>query len=103
MVFYFFSQMTTPETSILKYSLCTKKKTYKNRGGLQRHETLKHSNHNIPPTHILPVSEHELSHLKKVIVRKLGKRLKNHHSAVGKQVFSVHCSKHAFVGMFGQY
>ncbi|RHZ50866.1 hypothetical protein Glove_490g32 [Diversispora epigaea] len=91
------------ETPIFTCSLCEKKKTYKSHGGLQRHETLKHYNYNIPPSHILSVPEHELSHLKKVMVREVGKRLKNHHSAVGKQVFSIHCSEHAFVGIFGQY
>src|SRR5829696_124320 len=91
------------ETPIFMCSLCERKKTYKSHGGLQRHETLKHCNYNIPPSHILPVPEYELNHLKKIMVREIGKRLKNHHSTVGKQVFSIHCSEHAFVGIFGQY
>jgi hypothetical protein len=31
------------------------------------------------------------------------KKLKNHYRAVGKQVFSLHCSEDAFVGIFGHY
>ncbi|CAB4425740.1 unnamed protein product [Rhizophagus irregularis] len=64
-----------------------------NRSGLQRHETLKHVSYNTLPSHIQPVSESELSHLKKAIIKELQKRLKNYHTAVGKQVFSIHCSE----------
>src|SRR6185369_17726239 len=95
--------METPGTSFFICPLCTSKKTYKSHSGLQHHETLKHSNYNIPPSHILPVPEYELSHLKKVMIREVGKWLKNHNSAVGEQLFSIHCSEHAFVGIFGKY
>ncbi|RHZ89801.1 hypothetical protein Glove_10g4 [Diversispora epigaea] len=33
------------------------------------------------------------------MVREVGKRLKNHHSAVGKQIFLIHCSEYAFKGI----
>ncbi|GET04505.1 hypothetical protein GLOIN_2v1726589 [Rhizophagus clarus] len=39
----------------------------------------------------------ELSHLKKAIIKELQKCLKNHYTAVKKQVFSIHCSEDAFV------
>ncbi|CAG8771788.1 11479_t:CDS:1, partial [Gigaspora margarita] len=44
-----------------------------------------------------------LCHLKDTIIKELQKRLKNHHRAVEKQVFSLHCSENAFVGLFGAY
>ncbi|RGB33925.1 hypothetical protein C1646_761162 [Rhizophagus diaphanus] len=62
-----------------------------------KHKTLKYVSYNTLPSHIQPVSESELSHLKKAIIKELQKRLKNHHTAVGKQVFSIHCSEDAFV------
>ena len=38
--------------------------------------------------------------MKKVIIKELQKRLKNHHTAIGKQTFSLHCSEDAFVSVF---
>ncbi|RIB11960.1 hypothetical protein C2G38_2202026 [Gigaspora rosea] len=84
-------------------SICNSKKTYKSKAGLQRHENLKHSNYKEIPAHISLVPEYELRHIKNVIVKELQKRLKNHYSKVGKQVFSIHCSENSFVGIFGQY
>lgn len=82
-------------------SICKRRtKGFKSHSGLQRHETLKHVNYNTLPSHIQPVSASELSHLKKAIIKELQKRLKNHHTAVGEQVFSIHCSEDAFVGIF---
>ncbi|CAG8845677.1 27627_t:CDS:2, partial [Racocetra persica] len=49
------------------------------------------------------IPESELLYLKNVVIKELQKRLKNHHHAVGKQVFSLHCSENAFVGLFGAY
>ncbi|CAG8856011.1 30626_t:CDS:1, partial [Gigaspora margarita] len=71
--------------------------------GLQRHENIKHSDYKNIPTHILLVPEYELLHVKHVIVKELQKRLKNHYSNKGEQVFSIHCSENCFVGIFGQY
>ncbi|CAG8726151.1 18054_t:CDS:1, partial [Acaulospora morrowiae] len=71
--------------------------------GLQRHETIKHSTYNLLPNHIQKIPDLELSHLKNVIVKELQKRLKNNYHAVGEQVFSLHCSENAFVGIFGAY
>ncbi|CAG8840728.1 35530_t:CDS:1, partial [Gigaspora margarita] len=45
----------------------------------------------------------ELCHLKDAIIKELQKKLKNHYRAIGKQVFSLHCSENAFVGLFGAY
>ena len=67
---------------------------------MQRHETLKHISYNTIPSHVRPVSESELLHLKKAIIKELQKRLKNHHTAIGEQTFSLHCSEDAFVGVF---
>ncbi|CAB4385977.1 unnamed protein product [Rhizophagus irregularis] len=93
--------MSTRDSTRLYCSICKRcVKGFKNRSGLQRHETLKHVSYNTLPSHIQPVSESELSHLKKAIIKELQKRLKNHHTAVGKQVFSIHCSEDAFVGIF---
>ena len=41
--------------------------------------------------------------MKNVILKELQKRLKNYYHAVGEQVFSMHCSENAFVGVFGAY
>jgi hypothetical protein len=96
--------MSTQDSTRLYCSICKRRvKGFKNRSGLQRHETLKHSSYNTLPSHIRPVSNSELSHLKKAIIKELQKRLKNHHTAVGKQVFSIHCSEDAFVGIFKEY
>ncbi|PKY54516.1 hypothetical protein RhiirA4_473375 [Rhizophagus irregularis] len=96
--------MSTQDSTRLYCSICKRRvKGFKNRSGLQRHETLKHSSYNTLPSHLQPVSDSELSHLKKAIVKELQKRLKNHHNAVGKQVFSIHCSEDAFVGIFKEY
>ncbi|CAB4378906.1 unnamed protein product [Rhizophagus irregularis] len=93
--------MSTRDSTRLYCSICKRRvKGFKNRSGLQRHETLKHVSYNTLPSHIQPVSESELSHLKKAIIKELQKRLKNHHTAVGKQVFSIHCSEDAFVSIF---
>ncbi|POG58950.1 hypothetical protein GLOIN_2v1488230 [Rhizophagus irregularis DAOM 181602=DAOM 197198] len=93
--------MSTRDSTRLYCSICKRRvKGFKNRSGLQRHETLKNVSYNTLPSHIQPVSESELSHLKKAIIKELQKRLKNHHTAVGKQVFSIHCSEDAFVGIF---
>ncbi|CAB4394465.1 unnamed protein product [Rhizophagus irregularis] len=93
--------MSTRDSTRLYCSICKRRiKGFKNRSGLQRHETLKHVSYNTLPSHIQPVSESELSHLKKTIIKELQKRLKNHHTTVGKQVFSIHCSEDAFVGIF---
>ncbi|CAG8836022.1 39189_t:CDS:2 [Gigaspora margarita] len=46
---------------------------------------------------------YKLCHLKDAIIKELQKKLKNHYRAVGKQVFSLHCSENAFVGLFGTY
>lgn len=83
-------------------SICTKRRTkgFKNRSGLQRHETLKHKSYNTLPPHIQQIPNSELLHLKQAIIKELQKRLKNHHTAVGEQVFSLHCSENAFVGIF---
>ncbi|GET04852.1 hypothetical protein GLOIN_2v1488230 [Rhizophagus clarus] len=75
-------------------------KGFKNQSGLQWHETLKHSFYNTLSLHIQPVSDFKLLHLKKAIVKELQKCFKNYHNAVRKQVFSIHCSEDAFVGIF---
>ncbi|CAB4375996.1 unnamed protein product [Rhizophagus irregularis] len=94
-----FLVMSTQDSTRLYCSICKRRvKGFKNRSGLQRHETLKHMFYNTLPSHIQPVPDSELSHLKKAIIKELQKRLKNHYTAVGKQVFSVHCSEDAFVG-----
>ncbi|PKK66537.1 hypothetical protein RhiirC2_868251 [Rhizophagus irregularis] len=96
-----FLVMSTQDSTRLYCSICKRRvKGFKNRSGLQRHETLKHMFYNTLPSHIQPVPDSELSHLKKAIIKELQKRLKNHYTAVGKQVFSVHCSEDAFVGIF---
>jgi len=96
--------MTTISSKLgFSCSICSTNRTYKRQSGLQRHETLKHSQYNTPPAHILPVPDYELAHIKKVMVRDLQKRLKKHHSTVGEQAFSLHCSENAFIGIFGQY
>ena len=83
------------------YSICKRRtKGFKSHSGLQRHETLKHISYNTIPSHVRPVSESELLHLKKVIIKELQKRLKNHHTAIGEQTFSLHCSEDAFFGVF---
>ncbi|CAB5376260.1 unnamed protein product [Rhizophagus irregularis] len=82
-------------------SICKRRtKGFKSQAGLQSHETLKHIAYNTPPQHIRSVPKSELLHLKRVIVKELQKRLKNHHTAVGEQTFSIHCSEDAFVGLF---
>jgi hypothetical protein len=98
-------EMSQREPARLYCSICKKrtKKGFKSRSGLQRHETLKHIKYNTLPSHIQPVPESELSHLKKAIVKELQKRLKNHHTAVGEQTFSIHCSEDAFVGLFKKH
>jgi hypothetical protein len=94
--------MSAQELAKFYCSICKKrkKKEFKSHSGLQRHETLRHKKYNTLPPHIQPVSNSELLHLKKAIVKELQKRLKNHHTAVGEQTFSIHCSKDAFVGLF---
>ncbi|GET03911.1 hypothetical protein GLOIN_2v1726589 [Rhizophagus clarus] len=93
--------MSMQDSTKLYCSICKRYvKGFKNRSGLQRHETLKHTSYNTLPSHIQPVPDSELSHLKKTIIKELQKRLKNHYTAVGKQVFSIHCSEDAFVGIF---
>src|ERR1043165_6156780 len=85
-------------------SICTRRtKGFKSRSGLQRHETLKHISYNKVLAHIQPVSDTELTHLKKAIIKELQKRLKNNHTAVGEQSFSLHCSEDAFVGIFKEH
>ncbi|PKK74355.1 hypothetical protein RhiirC2_774896 [Rhizophagus irregularis] len=85
-------------------SICKRRtKGFKSQAGLQRHETLKHIAYNTPPQHIRSVPKSELLHLKRVIVKELQKRLKNHHTAVGEQTFSIHCSEDAFVGLFKKH
>jgi hypothetical protein len=56
--------------------------------------------YNTLPSHVRPVLDSELSHLKKAIIKELQKHLKNYYTAVGKQVFSIHCSEDAFVSIF---
>ncbi|GES97821.1 hypothetical protein GLOIN_2v1726589 [Rhizophagus clarus] len=93
--------MSTQDSTRLYCLICKRHvKGFKNRSGLQRHETLKHTSYNTLPSHIRPVSDFELLHLKKAIIKELQKRLKNHYTAVGKQVFSIYCSEDAFVGIF---
>ena len=101
-----FQKFKMPIASTLtrfRCTICDSKKTFKSEAGLQRHESLKHSNFKEILTHILLVLEHELHHIKNAIVKELQKRLKNHYSKVGNQVFSIHCSENSFVGIFGQY
>jgi hypothetical protein len=50
---------------------------------------LKHKSYNTLPPHIQQVQNSELLHLKKAIVKELQ-----------EQVFSLHCSENAFVGIF---
>ncbi|CAG8841611.1 7565_t:CDS:1, partial [Gigaspora margarita] len=68
-----------------------------------RHKTLKHASYNLLPNHIQQIPESELNHLRNAIIKKLQKKLKNHYRAVGEQVFLMHCSENAFVGIFGPY
>ncbi|RIB17394.1 hypothetical protein C2G38_2187397 [Gigaspora rosea] len=84
-------------------TLCDNNRTFKSKAGLQRHENIKHSDYKDIPTHILLVPEYELLHVKHVIVKEIPKRLKNHYSNKGEQVFSIHCSENCFIGIFGQY
>ena len=70
---------------------------------MQQYETFKHVTYNLLPSHIQQIPESKFCHLKSVIVKELKKRLKNHYRAVGEQVFSLHCSEDAFVGIFGHY
>ncbi|CAG8548742.1 16367_t:CDS:2, partial [Dentiscutata heterogama] len=61
-------------TSILtrhRCTICNSKRTFKSKAGLQRHENLKHSDYKEIPIHILLVPEHELHHIKNVIVKEL--------------------------------
>src|SRR4051794_35959096 len=97
-----FIDMSSQDSTRLYCSICKRRrvKGFKNRSELQRHETLKHMSYNTLPSHIRPVPDSELLHLKKAIIKELQKRLKNHYTAVGKQVFSIHCSEDAFVGIF---
>jgi hypothetical protein len=84
--------------------ICTRRrKGFKSSAGLLRHETLKHMSYNTLPSHIQPVPTSELLHLKKAIMKELQKRLKNNHTAVGEQTFSLHCSEDAFVGIFKEH
>ncbi|CAG8448498.1 12150_t:CDS:2 [Dentiscutata heterogama] len=95
-----------PTTSTLTHfrcTICNSKRTFKSKAGLQRHESLKYYNYKKIPAHILLVPEHEFHHIKNTMVKELQKRLKNHYSKVGKQVFSIHCSENSFVDIFGQY
>ncbi|CAB4394117.1 unnamed protein product [Rhizophagus irregularis] len=86
------------------YSICKRHtKGFKSQAGLQRHETLKHIAYNTPSQHIRSVPKSELLHLKRVIVKELQNRLKNHHTAVGEQTFSIHCNEDAFVGLFKKH
>ncbi|CAB5374271.1 unnamed protein product [Rhizophagus irregularis] len=90
--------MFTQDSIKLYCSICkSRAKGFKNRSGLQRHETLKYMSYNTFLSYVRLVLNSELSHLKKAIIKELQKRLKNHHTAVGKQVFSIHCSEDAFV------
>ncbi|CAG8716632.1 19767_t:CDS:1, partial [Racocetra fulgida] len=41
--------------------------SYKTQSGLQWHETIKHKEHNMIPSHILPIPIYELDHIKKVM------------------------------------
>ncbi|UZO22762.1 uncharacterized protein OCT59_015115 [Rhizophagus irregularis] len=66
-------------------------------------QTLKHIAYNTPLQHIRSVPKSELLHLKRVIVKELQKRLKNHYTAVGEQTFSIYCSEDAFVGLFKKH
>ncbi|CAG8503263.1 166_t:CDS:2 [Scutellospora calospora] len=85
-------------------TICTRsKKGYKSYSGLQRHETSKHASYNLLPNHIQQIPKSELDHLKNAIIKELQKKLKNHYRAIGEQVFSIHCSENAFVGIFGSY
>ncbi|RIB00571.1 hypothetical protein C2G38_2163574 [Gigaspora rosea] len=84
-------------------TICTPSKGFKNHAGLQRYKTSKHSTYNLLPNHIQQIPESELCHLKDAIIKELQKKLKNHYLAVGKQVFSLHCSENAFVCLFGAY
>ncbi|CAG8471618.1 23848_t:CDS:2, partial [Gigaspora rosea] len=68
-----------------------------------RHKILKHASYNLLPNHIQQIPKSELNHLRNAIIKELQKKLKNHYRAVGEQVFSMHCSKNAFVGIFGPY
>ncbi|CAG8851533.1 34130_t:CDS:1, partial [Gigaspora margarita] len=82
-------------------TICTRSsKGFKNHAGLQRHETSKYSIYNLLPNHIQQIPELELCHLKDTIIKELQKKFKNHYYAVEKQVFSLHCSKNTFVGLF---
>ncbi|GET00609.1 hypothetical protein GLOIN_2v1726589 [Rhizophagus clarus] len=79
--------MFTQDSTRLYCSICKRRvKGFKNRSGLQRHETLKHTSYNTLPSHIRLVPDSELSHLKKAIIKELQKRLKNYYTA-GEKAF----------------
>ncbi|CAG8724655.1 28970_t:CDS:2, partial [Racocetra persica] len=73
-------------TSRFTCTFCMRSRFYKTQRGLQRHETIKHKEHNILPSYILPLPDYKLDHVKKVMVWKIQKRLKKHHRTVGNQL-----------------
>ncbi|CAG8537027.1 11128_t:CDS:2 [Dentiscutata heterogama] len=83
-------------TSRFTCTLYTHLQSYKTKCGLQYHETIKHKEHNILPSHILPLPNYELDYIKKIIVREIQKHLKKYHCTVRNQVFSLHCSENTF-------
>jgi hypothetical protein len=65
---------TTRDPAKFYCSICTRRtKGFKTRSGLQRHETLKHISYNKLPSHIQPISNSELSHLRNAIIKELQK------------------------------
>ncbi|CAG8610267.1 2828_t:CDS:2 [Dentiscutata heterogama] len=58
------------------YTICDSKRTFKSKAGLQRHESLKHSNYKKISAHILLIPEHELQHIKNTMIKELQNQLK---------------------------
>ncbi len=74
---------TVQDLAKLKCTIYTRRiKGFKSHAELQWYEMLKHSTYNILLPHIQLVSDSELLHLKKAIIKKLQKWLKNHYNAI---------------------
>ena len=67
--------MSTSQDLVKFYCLICVRRTkgFKSKSGLQQHEILKHISYNTLSSHIQLISDFELSHLKKTIIKKLQK------------------------------
>ncbi|RIB28533.1 hypothetical protein C2G38_2028440 [Gigaspora rosea] len=74
-------------------------KNYKNLQGLSRHETLIHSNYNIPRVGLIPQPFEAISEFKKTLVFLIQNKLKNGYQE-RKQHVNAPCLESLFVGTF---